>query len=1137
MDEVDTLLKCRQETHKAMGKENKVEQAYIDLAMLSYDILTTHPEISKSIYFDFSPTKALDAQPFSPELYEKVKLPIAQGIMEALIPRFEFLQEKAKEMQDFCLSFILQTEEMEKSRQLLPESMPLELKNALAFARSEIHIFLPATLNKLYGIHYGFFPKNAPGTSTDLCLAGPFKGANRPNLGSQFGHYTEVINYTAQAYHKTGISAEMLQKEVERIIAAVKLEGHFEISENKSYLEYQNLVGSKLAAKFPLFQAKGVNLAKLAKEISLQPRLLNHFLKVYVLPHIGLHEKRMSSNAQTLSGSFHSLVGFTGTLADSETFPDKLGVQRAVGTDGKTISLLWKNSRTAVKALSTTDNVLASLAEMLKDHPFSVIIDAGAFFKDTPVEVLVKEILRLKPTLEAVVYFEGDKQMIMPKGQLPVPANQLEVHPSKRFTFYDQQHCTGANILQTSHAQACMTLNKNQTLRDIFQAVWRMRGLESGQKVHFFLEKGVYNLIAAWSGKDRESLNVMDLLLYASKNQARLEAENNLLAVMQKMQQSIYQSCDTFLDNVELEDLKLPLFIELNDLLLTKPDHSPLKQYGSIESMESADKALKVHGEQALYKIKNWISKYGNSSDFKKYKEAPKLKDLIEQMDRIIHKALLRGKETVAELLPVSVDSFKGLSVELTTEVEKHSEQSIERSQRLDLAQNKYSAFSKKPLHPLIHQEWKNLSKLFEADFFTPVTLAESWGKMHSEPIVKSMLIERADKIRANYLLSAADAFFLNPEANRATLRGLFEENLFFSLNLLFTAHQVSPFNAIQKPIGASLIIQDKIKTDDVCLLALDGKDAAIFRKVLAADKTRSVGVSRAKKLALFYPSLGIVQQGREPINFEELKKTKFPLLVVQLKFISGAFTEYSAEECRLLKEWIHRQAQPQEMEILFKTLLINSSEKGRNYPFSTLARIFAEEIALKNVSSAIPSGLSGSSSPSMESRPPSSASSSLPLALPSSLAPPRQLPPLSLPTVSSLSSIPLERLPGPAEPVIPKPVPVPPRAVPSVTIKPLKSAFSLNIPGNSDHGADSDDELEDEAMEKEAEVSVSRGEIGEGLAEKEETERRGMDLSQEEGQSSNPGSVNDLIRNLTTSLSSKDKAPVVRQLDEDPDL
>lgn len=945
MDEVDTLLKCRQETHRALGKEEKVNQNYVTIASMAYDLFLENPEISKRMNFDFSSAKTFGAEPYTPALYEEFKPMIANHLLIKLMEAFAELQHFCKDSPASILSYLLQAEEKGKPKVALPEEMSLDLKNALAFARSEIQIFLPVTLNKLYGIHYGFFPKK---NSENNLFAGPFHGANKPNLGSQFGHTTEIINYTIQAYHKTGLPIELLKIEIDRMITSIKLEGIENFEERKAYQEYLKLVGPALAKKFPLFHLKGVKLKTLADAISKTPLLLNRFLRMYILPQITLYNKRISSNPQTLVDAFKIVKGFSGTFSEAETFHDSLNVLKEVGTDGKTVSLLWKNSRRSVNVLHTAENPLLILKEILAIDHFHAIIDAGALFKDIPAATIANELLLAKKNIEAVTYFDGDKRMVVKRGQIALPANQCEVHPSTCFTFYDQQHCTGTNIKQAPNAKAAVTINKNQTLRDILQAVWRMRGLALGQKVHFVLPNEVRDIISSMLGKGAAaSLDVMDLLLYAGKKQAQEQAENNLVTIMQKFKNHVFQHCDNFLDQINSAFLREPLFIELNDQLLTTTEDSPYKQYGTIESLVAAESVLRTYRDQMLHHMSAWLEKYRAHALFKKIKTEINIAAMKEKMDETILNALVIGRERVAEVLPVNVDTLKALSIELAVNSQRDVAKNVNQDQRMTLHQNKLNQLNFSNLKEENSYAWQMHLNFFCEKFFTPIPFAESWAK--EEFVDKDELIKCAPTDIANFILSAENAFLVQQNAFKKSLKGCFAENLFFSLNLIYTLKNKTPFCVGQKPIDACLIIQDKRKEDEITLLAIDGLDAVTFKEVLAKDRRRPQKAKRDTKICLFYLNLGIVQHGYERIDLEYLKKhTNFSEAIVQLKFISGEVACYPSEERTILRRWIGRHEDPKVFEEFFKTVLIRNSIIEKNYPSSLLASIFADEVSLK---------------------------------------------------------------------------------------------------------------------------------------------------------------------------------------------
>ena len=146
-------------------------------------------------------------------------------------------------------------------------------------------------------------------------------------------------------------------------------------------------------------------------------------------------------------------------------------------TDPLVVSRMLLASTWSVAAL------LATIAEL--SPPAHALIDAGALITGlSNVEVAAQLLPRLGPQFEGVVYLlEGGRKRILLRSGATMELERCGLPKERRFTFFDQIHCTDMDISQVPNAEAVATLGKGMTQRDHAQACYRMRGFSKGQKI------------------------------------------------------------------------------------------------------------------------------------------------------------------------------------------------------------------------------------------------------------------------------------------------------------------------------------------------------------------------------------------------------------------------------------------------------------------------------------------------------------------------------------------------------------------------------------------------------------------------------------------------------------------------------
>ena len=302
---------------------------------------------------------------------------------------------------------------------------------------------------------------------------------------------------------------------------------------------------------------------------------------------------------------------------------------------------------------------------------FNALIDNGALFKDIKQLELAKEILASQTDLEAVVFFDGDRQMILKRGETtPVSFNKnSDIDPSKRFTIYDQAHCRGIHIDQYYNAQFWITENKNSLFSDDEQALFRMRGFAKSQKGTYIVPEDLYAIVQQQSGQAQP--DVLDLAIFLKRSQGAQKGEDNVMALKQKLGNCIFNACDAYLDEIRPEDLSQPIFKELEALLSTKILDDIAEQYSEVGQLEDCEKVFKAYTSQLLQKFREWREKYTQDPLYKPLD----IEKIEAEMFNLITEA--KNKKYIADKLPMHTKSASqgGQDLSLKVQVEIQQQQ------------------------------------------------------------------------------------------------------------------------------------------------------------------------------------------------------------------------------------------------------------------------------------------------------------------------------------------------------------------------------------------------------------------------------------------------------------------------------
>lgn len=406
--------------------------------------------------------------------------------------------------------------------------------------------FLPHVMSKINRVSFGLLSKqdlklalqNDPNISLARRLtAVPFVGKDIPSRASQFSHPDIVIGLTTLAYRYEGLRftdfentlvalREQLDAEFgpyHKRPASLKYKGWVEEAGGnvRGPREGEDEPEDPEAAFFkaPMGRIGGrgsddiwpLHLLDLKDDQHMSvtynllrriPQVIQYYLDTFVFPlTMEHHHEKVSASGQDLGGEmlFSRRVGFSGTPSD--LLPEELGqCQYDEGVDGNIIHFLTSESIVTSRLLSSDWSVTKLLDDIATANPpFHVLLDCGALVTGLSNYEVAKYLLThgLPSEFDGVVFLDNEdrKMILLRNGMSVVRLQQSGIPPQRRFSFYDQIHTTGMDIVQCIDARAALTLGKDMTFRDYAQGAFRMRGIGKGQTIELFIIPEVVRLV------------------------------------------------------------------------------------------------------------------------------------------------------------------------------------------------------------------------------------------------------------------------------------------------------------------------------------------------------------------------------------------------------------------------------------------------------------------------------------------------------------------------------------------------------------------------------------------------------------------------------------------------------------------
>jgi hypothetical protein len=330
----------------------------------------------------------------------------------------------------------------------------------------------------------------------------------RPQPSKDFSDIFQTIQTHYMWYLIYGIPLLGLKEKIAdwNILIEVELpQYNNDLTQCPAYIEYHSIFGDSAPN---IRDIKDQGIADLARKSKEHPEVIFKFLETIVLPQRMVYPEKLGFNSMDLVSMFHKFGGYSGTIQTRPTFhsavsnKDDPSVDAAAEANFKTVYESPYN-QTQYHIPDLDSDVFKKQAQGQKSYvpPFSVqlkagkinikefraVIDVGGLFKELNFLDMAKDILKqFKPEeLEAVLIYNDDSELrILRRGSDRLETFDPFSRPpeyDKRFTVYRQPQFTGADIPQSLHAKALVTINEKTSWGDFEQGVGRLRENKRGQ--------------------------------------------------------------------------------------------------------------------------------------------------------------------------------------------------------------------------------------------------------------------------------------------------------------------------------------------------------------------------------------------------------------------------------------------------------------------------------------------------------------------------------------------------------------------------------------------------------------------------------------------------------------------------------
>ena len=409
-----------------------------------------------------------------------------------------------------------------------------------------IYLNTQTAFKQLKNVNYGLTKEDITNinyiTNISNYIALPYSAIDTPIYGSEFSNIYQKIIFTISSYLNRDDTVIIKNSDIYRYLYKNIYKEYIDfekesISDYCEYTKFNDLfVNYENKREIPLIDDIvqlniKENVIEYLKKIIFNNKtnlrvyivdIFNDFIKIYKLLY------NISSYDLLLSGFCKNRTGFTGTpllhkpLEPTDNFKDIEINQQDV------IDIRTAITNKTIGTYEITNSMdIKSIIQIIKEHEYSVLIDTGAFFRDS-INTLINELYdnlidNATKKFDCIVFIDGShKKKIMYKNKenkrkiidysLKTNIPNLD-NLKNRFHLFDHKHIIGQDFKIYKNAIGLITLRHDTRLRDLSQGIYRLRNINNGQSVKIILLETDINLIKIKKQTDKLDLNLLyDLL-------------------------------------------------------------------------------------------------------------------------------------------------------------------------------------------------------------------------------------------------------------------------------------------------------------------------------------------------------------------------------------------------------------------------------------------------------------------------------------------------------------------------------------------------------------------------------------------------------------------------------------------------
>lgn len=949
IDEIDMVLDVLKSFHFTIGqpkKLNDVNPLIGQIVMDFFRFLQAHPELHKGLKLDVS--SIMGNQPFSKEIYEKeVKGGLINAIVEGLFIQGDlavFLSKLNKDQKKLVSDFL--HGKRDAKTLAFTDTLSHPVQDSLALLSESLNTLLPLTAPKRLLEHFGLeWLKDQEGN-----LSVPFHNGNRSPEGTQFGTDLEILFYSIRAHREKGISEAMVKKHILELRQSAIMEtqagGITDIEDTVAGKQFRMLVGKR---DYQLFSIVEDDYPELTRIINSKPENVFSFIEKYVITEVEFYEKQLNADAQLFGILFSHIFGLTGTAWNADTMPKIISSIMHSSTAAKTLHILFKNSPRQVAVVpapadSGPVDILSLVRSMQENSQDATsIIDVGNIFRGQSPQEVCKALLTVANEKgwnkkECGTYI-GDQIVVvtLENGEAKVSKKSKPSKDNSLF-FWPLAYTTGSDIILSSTMQAVVSVSRHTLLRDLLQAIWRLRGLDVAQGVRFLMtdedEKVIRQVVEAKLKRSVKEIGMEELILYTIIEQAGRQGTDNYRSFKQKLNAILLEKTFKSLLEASPEEM-LQIYEACSGLFESTQNERPYELYA--QPTEKVAKELAIERD---------IEKFLNGSNVRKFLEMFSSSYTLEKLKAEALELKNRELARLPDEIVTGSDYGKERSVQTQTEMK--TESNTQKESNVDVETT--TEVTDKWLNRIRHK-WKAvfsnlktwpLQGLLDSDYFSGKQGKKYAMALSMQKVFEQDLAEYADLFDSN-LLCSTNACTILTNGKTTYWQKFIEPSL---------THSLPIFNAQQAHCNKVLVIEDK-KTSELKMLLLDARDEKQFRKLLIyASKNQEMhkGSLGQNRLALVDLYTGIYQQdnSKDPIEAVRLEADPaFQRLKVQAKFQKGEI-HYTSNELPHLEAWL-KTAGVEKLKQLFLEEILPARFIGNDnidwvkFSHSNLAKLFAK--------------------------------------------------------------------------------------------------------------------------------------------------------------------------------------------------